>query len=391
MEINLTIELASLARDLALPEPQVRRTVELLDEGNTVPFITRYRKDQTGGLDEEQIRQVQEAVTRQRLLVDRKRTILKSIESQGKLTDALAQEIATAVSVKRLEDLYLPFKPKKQTLATAARERGLEPLAREILGAEKIAADLDRRALDFVNIDKGLRSQADVLLGVGHLIAEHFSERADLRETLRSIVRQTGKIVCAKMPAGEAEGAKADKAKDNKPTEQEPSAVEGAAGEDHVEEAAPPEDVVVTSDAADVNEPAVAEAPSADQREAQESVAAAPEETDAAPPAELPSDESADADATDADATDADATEVEAADEPPSAEEAVEEENAASDAASDATAEESAEPTAAAAPAEGKSNKPAAGEKKTQTRAERKKRKEEEKKRKQKKKEIAFK
>jgi uncharacterized protein len=205
MDTTVTIDLAPLANELGLPEQQLRRTVELLDEGNTVPFITRYRKDQTGGLDEEQIRQVQDTVTRQRMLAERKRTILKSIESQGKLTDELAEKIRTATSTKRLEDLYLPYKPKKQTLATIARDRGLEPLAREILKAEKNADDLDRRAQDFVDIDKGLRSQADVLLGVGHLIAEQFSERADLREVLRNIVRRTGKIVSTRIPSTETE------------------------------------------------------------------------------------------------------------------------------------------------------------------------------------------
>ena len=211
MDTTVTIELGPIAGALGLPESQLTRTVELLDDGNTVPFITRYRKDVTGGLDEEQIRQVQDHVTRARMLVERKRTILKSIESQGKLTEELSAEIAKATTTKRLEDLYLPYKVKKQTLATVARERGLEPLAKEILNAEKIAEDLDRRALDFVDIDKGLRSQADVLLGVGHLIAEHLSERADLREALRRIVRNTGRVVCTKMP--EPQNAKSDKNK----------------------------------------------------------------------------------------------------------------------------------------------------------------------------------
>ncbi len=203
MDISVTIDFAPLARELGLPDEQLLRTVELLDEGNTVPFVTRYRKDQTGGLDEEQIRAVQDVVTRQRMLAERKRTILKSIELQNKLTDELAQAILQSDSTKRLEDLYLPYKPKKQTLATVAREKGLEPLEREILGAEKIAEDLDLRSRDFINEDKGVRSQADVLLGVGHLIAEHFSERADLREALRAIVRSSGKIVCSKIVSNE--------------------------------------------------------------------------------------------------------------------------------------------------------------------------------------------
>ena len=127
----MAIDLEQQARDLGLPVEKVRRTVELLDEGNTVPFITRYRKDQTGNLDEEQIRRIEESVSKARMLAERKATILKSIESQGKLTAELAELINAAKSTKRLEDLYLPYKPKKQTLATVARERGLEPLAEE--------------------------------------------------------------------------------------------------------------------------------------------------------------------------------------------------------------------------------------------------------------------
>ena len=122
----IRIDLGHVARDLDLPTPSVERTVELLDEGNTVPFITRYRRDHTGGLDEEQIRSIQFVVTKLRQLAERKQTILKSIESQGKLTPELANQIQNATTPKRLEDLYFPFKPKKQTLATKAREQGLE-------------------------------------------------------------------------------------------------------------------------------------------------------------------------------------------------------------------------------------------------------------------------
>ena len=193
------VDLAGIAKQLRFAQVKVRSTVELLDAGNTVPFITRYRKDQTGGLDEEQIRQIQQAVTASRLLEERKQTILRSIESQGKLTEALAKLIREADSTKRLEDLYLPFKPKKQTRATAARERGLEPLAREILADEKSCADLEARAADFVDPDKGVASVADALLGAGHILAEQFSERADLRAEVRKIYRRTGALVCAKV------------------------------------------------------------------------------------------------------------------------------------------------------------------------------------------------
>src|SRR6478736_1043689 len=146
MGFTSTIDLAPVAHSLSLPLAQVENALRLLDAGNTVPFVTRYRKDQTGGLDEEQIRQIESRLVKMRLLAERKQTILRSIESQGKLTPELAREIESAQSTKRLEDLYLPFKPKKQTLATVARERGLEPLAQEVLSAAPTAADLDARA-----------------------------------------------------------------------------------------------------------------------------------------------------------------------------------------------------------------------------------------------------
>ena len=195
---TVAIDLRSIAGPLQIPLARIERVIELLDAGNTVPFITRYRKDETGGLDEEQIRQIQQRLGKLRLLGERKQTILRSIESQGKLTEALAAEIEAAESTKRLEDLYLPFKPKKQTLATVARERGLEPLAEEVLAASPAAANLDARAAEFVQTDRGVTSPADALLGVGHILAEIFSERADLRQRLRKILHRTGKLTSAR-------------------------------------------------------------------------------------------------------------------------------------------------------------------------------------------------
>jgi protein Tex len=195
---TVAIDLRVIAGPLQIPLARIERVVELLDAGNTVPFITRYRKDETGGLDEEQIRQIQQRLGKLRLLGERKQTILRSIDSQGKLTEALAAEIEAADSTKRLEDLYLPFKPKKQTLATVARERGLEPLAEEVLSASPAAANLDARAADFVQTDRGVGSPADALLGVGHILAEIFSERADLRQRLRKILYRSGKLTSAR-------------------------------------------------------------------------------------------------------------------------------------------------------------------------------------------------
>src|SRR5688572_27374915 len=137
-----TLDSSRIAQDLQIRKVQVESVVQLLDEGNTVPFITRYRKERTGGLDEEVIRQIQLRVKTQRQLTDRKQTILKSIENQGKLTDELRQAILHADTSKRLEDLYLPYKPKKRSLATTAKEKGLEPLAIAIWNRDPAAGNL---------------------------------------------------------------------------------------------------------------------------------------------------------------------------------------------------------------------------------------------------------
>ena len=196
METTIGIEMDQVARDTGLPVAQVEPTIRLLEEGNTVPFIARYRKDQTGGLDDEQVRLIQRHSVRLKALVERKQTILKAIQSQGRLTDELAQRINSSRSWRGLEDLYLPFKPKKQTLAEVARRRGLEPLATEMLSGQVLGGDLEKRLADFVSEDNELPSNADVLLGVGHLLAENFIERADLRSALRKILRNTGELTC---------------------------------------------------------------------------------------------------------------------------------------------------------------------------------------------------
>jgi protein Tex len=198
MAIALSIDFGRLARELGIDQASVTRTVTLLDEGNTVPFITRYRRDQTGGLDEEQISGIRGAVSKLRQLEERKQTILRSIESQHALTDELKEQIARADSVKRLEDLYLPYRPKKQTLATKAAEQGLSPLASEILAQDKACENLDVRAADFVNTDKGVPDAASALLGAGHILAEQFSENSELRQRVRKIYRKTGKLVSTK-------------------------------------------------------------------------------------------------------------------------------------------------------------------------------------------------
>ena len=199
MDSTVAVDYARVARTTKLPVGQVRATVELLDAGNTIPFITRYRRDQTGGLDEEQIEHVRNIVVDLRNLEARKGTILRSLESQNKLTDELRASVEAAETLRRLEDLYLPFKPKKQSLASKAREQGLEPLADEILNQAEAANDLDARAADFVSEDRKVENGAAALIGAGHILAERYSEQAELRQRLRKLFRKTGKLVSTKI------------------------------------------------------------------------------------------------------------------------------------------------------------------------------------------------
>jgi uncharacterized protein len=192
--ITAVIDLGLISRSLGLNPAGVEAVVGLLDAGNTVPFVTRYRRDQTGGFDEEDIRRIAEAVSRARQLADRKQTVLRTIQGQGRLTPELEARIQTAANPKQLEDLYLPFKPRKLSLAEIARQRRLEPLAREILLADPAALDLDHRAADFVDETAEVATVADVLLGVGHIIAEDFSARPQLRQRLRDILHRVAKL-----------------------------------------------------------------------------------------------------------------------------------------------------------------------------------------------------
>jgi len=194
MGSTTVIDLRRIAKQLGLPEEGILAAVQLIDEGNTVPFVTRYRRDQTGGLDELQLRAITNAVGKARQLADRKQTILRTIEGQGKLTPELRKEIDATENTKVLEDLYLPFKPKRLSLAEQAKQKRLEPLAQEIIAADSQAADLEKRAVDFVDDDSGVASAADALLGVGHIIADLFSSRADVRQRLRKLLFQKGRL-----------------------------------------------------------------------------------------------------------------------------------------------------------------------------------------------------
>jgi uncharacterized protein len=192
------LDFSRIAQDLQIRKVQVESVVQLLDEGNTVPFITRYRKERTGGLNEEIIRLIQGRVVQLRQLAERKQTILKSIEGQGKLTDELRSAIIAAENPKRLEDLYLPYKPKKRTLATTARERGLEPLALAVWNKDPAVANLAELLPTLVAPEKELHTPDDVLLGVGHILAEQISETASVRAAIRALLWDHAKLCTAK-------------------------------------------------------------------------------------------------------------------------------------------------------------------------------------------------
>ncbi len=173
-------------------------TVELLDEGSTVPFIARYRKEATGNLDEVQIRSIEEKLLYFRELVSRKETILASIQEQGKLTEELKARIDQTLDKGELEDLYLPYKPKRRTKAMMAREKGLEPLADYLWNQEPSNTALETFAASFVSAEKGVASVEEALEGARHILAETIGDHADIRKLLRRAMFEEGVIVSKK-------------------------------------------------------------------------------------------------------------------------------------------------------------------------------------------------
>src|SRR3954468_4913091 len=206
MDNPIQVDLGRIAQDLQIRRVQVESVVQLLDEGNTVPFITRYRKERTGNLNEVVIHEIQLRVQRLRELAERKETILKAIEAQGKLHPDLAAAIRAADSPKRLEDLYLPFKPKKRTKASDAREKGLEPLAVRIWNRDETLTDVPAAAQELVNAEKGIDTPEKVMEGVGHILAEAISEMAAVRDAVRKVVWKTGKVLTSKGEIPEGQG-----------------------------------------------------------------------------------------------------------------------------------------------------------------------------------------
>ena len=195
-----------IAQELNVRDSQILAAIQLLDDGNTIPFIARYRKEATGGLDDTQLRHFETRLIYLRELEERRQTILKSIEEQGKLTDELRDKIQATQSKTELEDLYLPFKPKRRTKGQIAIEAGLEPLADLLWNEPKTSPETT--ALDYVNAEKGVADVKAALDGARYILMERFAEDAGLLAKVRDYLSKNALIVSKVIEGKEAEGAK---------------------------------------------------------------------------------------------------------------------------------------------------------------------------------------
>lgn len=195
---------AKLAEELDIRKNQVEAAVKLIDEGNTIPFIARYRKEATGALNDEVLRNLYERLNYLRNLEEKKQTVLNTIEEQGKLTDELKAQILAAETLVVVEDLYRPYRPKRRTRATIAREKGLEPLANIIL-EQQMTGSLEEEAEKFVNPEKEVNSPEEAVAGAKDIIAETISDEADYRMHIRELTVKKGRILSsAKDPETES-------------------------------------------------------------------------------------------------------------------------------------------------------------------------------------------
>lgn len=203
---NIARWIEQITKEFSLQQKHVKAVAELLTEGATIPFIARYRKELTGTMDEVMITNIRDRLEQLRELDKRRETIIASIEKQGKLTPELMQAIVTAASLAELEDIYLPYKPKRKTRATAAREKGLEPLAQKIFDQEKF--DIEEFAKQFVDAGKGVNEVQEALEGARDIIAEWISENQETRKNIRELFWKEGVIESKVLSGKEAEGQK---------------------------------------------------------------------------------------------------------------------------------------------------------------------------------------
>ena len=196
--------IAKISEELNIRRQQTGAAVQLIDEGNTIPFIARYRKEVTGALNDEVLRSLSERLIYLRNLEERKETVLGSIEEQGKLTEELKSQILAAETMVLVEDLYRPYKPKRRTRATIAKEKGLEPLA-NVISLQMIKTPLLKEAEAYIDPEKGVESAADAIAGAKDIIAEAISDEADYRTRIRDLTVKKGRLIsAAKDPEAES-------------------------------------------------------------------------------------------------------------------------------------------------------------------------------------------
>lgn len=188
--------IAKISEELGIKKQQTEAAVKLIDEGNTIPFIARYRKEVTGALGDETLRNLFERLGYLRNLEERKETVLASIREQGALTEELAAQLAAAETMVVVEDLYRPYKPKRRTRATIAKEKGLEPLA-DIISLQVIKTPLAEEAEKFIDADKGVMTADDAIAGAKDILAERISDEADYRSRIREMTMKKGRMVSA--------------------------------------------------------------------------------------------------------------------------------------------------------------------------------------------------
>lgn len=193
--------ISELAKELNIRERQVEDTVALIDEGNTIPFIARYRKEVTGGLDDALLRELFDRLTYLRNIKARREEVIRLIDEQGKLDEELVDKIHKATTMTELDDIYRPFRPKRRTRATIAKEKGLEPLAEIIFAQDLMDGDLMDMALAYVDPEKDVNSPEEALQGAMDIVAESLSDDADLRKAIREYTFKEGQLVTE----GEAE------------------------------------------------------------------------------------------------------------------------------------------------------------------------------------------
>ncbi|MFW5992042.1 MAG: Tex-like N-terminal domain-containing protein, partial [Halanaerobiaceae bacterium] len=185
-----------IVEELKLKKSQVKGTVALLEEGNTVPFIARYRKEKTGKLDESEIRNVKERIEYLQKLEERKESVISLIDNQDRLTDEIKSKILSARSLQEVEDLYRPYKQKRQTRATKAKKKGLEPLAELIWEQELFAGDVNKIGGEYIDPDVELDTVEDVYRGARDIIAEWISDDPEIRKKIREFSFDSGCIQC---------------------------------------------------------------------------------------------------------------------------------------------------------------------------------------------------